>query len=339
VKNSDSNPNALELAKQGSPKAIADLLNGQLQPKGITAIVTKDRYFDREERLKIVFEYEQAKSKEKILLFTKKFFQQLNPQSIVIVMIYGRKAGNDAADWRDEIKLNNTIILENLKKSEAEVEIGNDSNQISSLSDRVKLNLLKASDFVANNDFENAKLAAEEFLLDVAKNDKKLGWSEHKKIEYLMQALYIKAVCHAYIESIESTLDILYYALEMASELPSELDIINTIKDLTESCERVEDKSVTLISKSPSLKNDDIKAIDKEIDNPKKKSKGIDFSLKIPKIGVDWIPAGIAFVLYLPLLLLLLVPVIFFGIILVSNPVGWVIIVLLIIYFIGQQNG
>jgi len=95
----------LALAKQGNTSAISKLINNQLSTKGITAIVTKHRYFDKEERLKIVFEYEQAKSKEKILLFTQKFFQKLNPQSIVMVMIYGRKAGNDAADWRDEIKL------------------------------------------------------------------------------------------------------------------------------------------------------------------------------------------------------------------------------------------
>jgi len=92
------------------------------------------------------------------------------------------------------------------------------------------------------------------------------------------------------------------------------------------------------MSASPSLKNDHIKASRKEIDNPKKKSKKDDLSLKIPKIGVDWIPAGITLVLYLPLLLLLLVPVLFFGIILISNPVSWVIIVLMIIYFAGQKN-
>jgi len=101
VKNSD----ALELAKQGSPKAIAALLNGQLRTKGVTALVTKDKYFGKEERLKIIFEYDQAKSKEKILAFTQSFFQKINPESISSAMIYGRRKGNDASDWSGEINL------------------------------------------------------------------------------------------------------------------------------------------------------------------------------------------------------------------------------------------
>lgn len=55
----------LAIARQGNPKAISTLINRQLQSKEILAIISKDKYFDKEERLKIVFEFEQAKSKRK----------------------------------------------------------------------------------------------------------------------------------------------------------------------------------------------------------------------------------------------------------------------------------
>lgn len=105
MENFELNVDVLKLAKQGNSKAIADLLNSQIESKGITAIVIKDKCSHKEERLRIIFQYEQEKSREKILLFTQRFFQKLNSQSISIVMIYGRKKGNDAADWRGEIKL------------------------------------------------------------------------------------------------------------------------------------------------------------------------------------------------------------------------------------------
>ncbi len=360
MSNSELNSNILELAKQGNPKAVADLLNGQLQPKGITAIVTKDKYFDKEERLKIVFEFEQAKSKEKILIFTQKFFQKISPQSIGRVMVYGRRKGNDASDWSGEIKLNNTNeladqvnfaskVFEDVEqkskvtsdeiKIDSETDIVNDSLQSNILAHGIMLKLKNAYDLFTSDNVEGAKSAIEDFLSCVARLDNELNWDKREQAEHLMHALYIKAVCNACLESVQSALIVLYSALKISDRYTSpELEFTSEINDLINSLEGIEDKNTTIAYTSPSLVEESHQDSDEEIGSSRETTHKNDASLENSGIGVGWIPSGIALVLYLPLFLLLLVPVLFFGVILISNPVGWVIIVLLVIYFIGQTN-
>lgn len=92
--------NLVELAKQGNPKAIAALINRQLQPKGITAKVSL-----KQDCLQVMLEAAQAPPKKICVDFLQKGLSALGLATAQKAKIYGRAAGNDIPDWVEEFDL------------------------------------------------------------------------------------------------------------------------------------------------------------------------------------------------------------------------------------------
>ncbi|GAB4187961.1 MAG: hypothetical protein Fur006_28210 [Coleofasciculaceae cyanobacterium] len=93
-------PNLLELAKQGNAKAIATLMNRQLQPKGITAkAALKDGC------LQIMLESAQVPNQEAFVAFIRKGISGLGATSIEKLKIYGRQIGEEFPSWSQELEL------------------------------------------------------------------------------------------------------------------------------------------------------------------------------------------------------------------------------------------
>ncbi|MEA5625850.1 hypothetical protein [Nostoc sp. UHCC 0251] len=93
-------PNLLELAKQGDPKAIAALMNRSLQPKGITAKVAfKDGC------LHIMLESAQVTDQQALVAFVRKGITNLETALIERVKIYGKCLGEEFPVWNQELEL------------------------------------------------------------------------------------------------------------------------------------------------------------------------------------------------------------------------------------------
>lgn len=93
-------PNILELAKQGNAKAIAILINRQLQPKGITA-----KAAFKDSCLQIILESVQVPNQKALVAFVRKGITSLGAESIQKVKVYGRKKGEDFPAWSEEFEL------------------------------------------------------------------------------------------------------------------------------------------------------------------------------------------------------------------------------------------
>ena len=93
-------PELLELAKQGNAKAIATLMNHKLQPKGITAkAALKDGC------LQMMLESAQVPDQQVLVAFVRKFIISLRAASIERVKVYGRQTGEDIPSWNREFEL------------------------------------------------------------------------------------------------------------------------------------------------------------------------------------------------------------------------------------------
>ena len=93
-------PNLLELAKQGNAKAIAALMNRQLQPKGITAkAALKDGC------LQIMLESAQLSNQQALVAFIRKGITSLGTAPIERVKVYGRQTGEEIPAWSQEFEL------------------------------------------------------------------------------------------------------------------------------------------------------------------------------------------------------------------------------------------
>ncbi|MDJ0674776.1 MAG: hypothetical protein QNJ36_05260 [Calothrix sp. MO_167.B42] len=95
-----SEPNIVELAKQGNPKAIASLINRQLNPKGITVKANL-----QDACLQIFLESLDPPIQEYILPFIQKGMSNLGIKVIKTVKIYGRQVGSSSALWTEEFNL------------------------------------------------------------------------------------------------------------------------------------------------------------------------------------------------------------------------------------------
>jgi|GEM_PF-1633402 len=94
-----SQPNLLELAKQGDVRAIAALMNRQLQPKGITAkVVLKDAC------LQVMLEAPQAPDQQAMVAFIQQGMVSLEVKSIKNVKVFGRQTGTPIS-WTHNIEL------------------------------------------------------------------------------------------------------------------------------------------------------------------------------------------------------------------------------------------
>ncbi len=93
-------PNLLQLAKQGDPKAIAALMNRSLQPKGVTAKVAfKDGC------LQIMLESAQVTDQQALVAFVRKGITSLETALIERVKIYGKCLGEEFPVWNQELEL------------------------------------------------------------------------------------------------------------------------------------------------------------------------------------------------------------------------------------------
>ncbi|WP_392535614.1 hypothetical protein [Nostoc sp. C117] len=93
-------PNLLELAKQGDTQAIASVINYLLQPKGITAKVSL-----QDGCLQIMLESFQVPEQELSVTFIHKLIIKLQATRIKSVKIYGKKAGQTSVAWIDYLNL------------------------------------------------------------------------------------------------------------------------------------------------------------------------------------------------------------------------------------------
>ncbi|MBD2509041.1 hypothetical protein H6G91_17395 [Nostoc muscorum FACHB-395] len=93
-------PNILELAKQGDVDAIASLMNRHLHPKGITAKVAfKDAW------LEVTLESAQVPNQQILVTFIRKGLTGLGAASIESVKIYGQQTGKKFPAWTKEFNL------------------------------------------------------------------------------------------------------------------------------------------------------------------------------------------------------------------------------------------
>lgn len=92
--------NILDLAKQGNPKAIAALINRQLQPKGITAKAAL-----KDSCLQVMLEATQVPGQKDSVAFIRKGITNLKAPSIEKVKVYGKQVGEEFPAWSEEFEL------------------------------------------------------------------------------------------------------------------------------------------------------------------------------------------------------------------------------------------
>ncbi len=93
-------PNILELAKQGDVQAIASLMNRHLHAKGITAKVAfKDTC------LEVMLESVKVPNQQILVPFIRKGLTALGAASVEIVKVYGQQTGKEFPAWSKEFYL------------------------------------------------------------------------------------------------------------------------------------------------------------------------------------------------------------------------------------------
>ncbi len=93
-------PNLLELAKQGDAQAIASVINYLLKAKGITSkVILKDGC------LQVMLESFQVPEQESSVTFIRKLIIKLEATPIKSIKIYGKRKGQTSVAWIDYLKL------------------------------------------------------------------------------------------------------------------------------------------------------------------------------------------------------------------------------------------
>lgn len=110
--NSTTNqPNLLELAKQGNAKAIAALINRQLQPKGITVKAAL-----KDDCLQVTAESAQVPNQQAFVEFIRKGLTNISPKSIKRVEVHGKRINTEFPAWSVKFEIgtdgNRTNTLE-----------------------------------------------------------------------------------------------------------------------------------------------------------------------------------------------------------------------------------
>lgn len=100
-----SQPNHLELAKQGDIQAIAFLMNRSLKPKGITAKTAL-----KDDCLQVMVEATEVPDQQTLTSFVHKGVVSLGVPSIRKMRIYGRKIGDKFPVWSQELDLQKTAV-------------------------------------------------------------------------------------------------------------------------------------------------------------------------------------------------------------------------------------
>jgi hypothetical protein len=121
-------PNLLELAKQGNPQAIAALMNRQLQPKGISA-----KAQIKDNCLQIMLESPQAPDQQALVAFIRKGMTTLGTKSIKRVKIYGRQTDEEVLAWSNEFDLGVQTSLTSLPASSSEIHRNQQAQVLASM--------------------------------------------------------------------------------------------------------------------------------------------------------------------------------------------------------------
>ena len=86
----------LELARNGEPQAIATLINRNLQPKGIFAIVKYEFGY-----LQICLEGQEMLRRASLIRFIREGLKRLDIDGVRLVRVYGRRKGESFFCWHD----------------------------------------------------------------------------------------------------------------------------------------------------------------------------------------------------------------------------------------------
>ncbi|MCU0565621.1 MAG: hypothetical protein MUF49_03390 [Oculatellaceae cyanobacterium Prado106] len=90
----------LEMAQQGDPQAIAELMNQSLQPRGMTATVERQG-----DCLNVLLEAEQVPNRQTLTEFVKRGISTLGVPSIRSVKVLGQQTGTGFPVWSQELAL------------------------------------------------------------------------------------------------------------------------------------------------------------------------------------------------------------------------------------------
>lgn len=154
-------PNILELAKQGDAKAIALLLNRQLQAKGITAAASL-----KDGCLQVMLEAAEAPSQQVLAAWVSKSIAGLGAASIEKVKVYGRQTGAKVPAWSQEFEVAGLKLpVANVTEGRASSSENTESNQLS-LKERAKLGDVEAIASLLNLPLQNKGITATASLQD-----------------------------------------------------------------------------------------------------------------------------------------------------------------------------
>jgi len=154
-------PNILELAKQGDAKAIALLLNRQLQAKGITAAASL-----KDGCLQVMLESAEAPSQQVLAPWVSKSIAGLGAASIEKVKVYGRQTGAKVPAWSQEFEVaGQNLPVADVTEERASSSENTESNQLS-LKERAKLGDVEAIASLLNLPLQNKGISATASLQD-----------------------------------------------------------------------------------------------------------------------------------------------------------------------------
>lgn len=157
-------PNILELAKQGDAKAIALLLNRQLQAKGITAAASL-----KDGCLQVMLEAAEAPSKQVLAGWVGKSIAGLGAASIEKVKVYGRQTGAKVPAWSQEFEVAGQKLpaadVADVTQARANSSENTESNQLG-LKERAKLGDVEAIASLLNIPLQNKGITAAVTLQD-----------------------------------------------------------------------------------------------------------------------------------------------------------------------------
>ncbi|MEO9126902.1 MAG: hypothetical protein ABI262_19790 [Microcoleus sp.] len=154
-------PNILELAKQGDAKAIALLLNRQIQSKGITAAASL-----KDGCLQVMLEATEAPSQQALAGWVSKSIAGLGAPSIEKVKVYGRQTGAKVPAWSQEFEVaGQKLPVTHVTEGRASYSENTESNQLS-LKERAKLGDVEAIASLLNLPLQNKGISATASLQD-----------------------------------------------------------------------------------------------------------------------------------------------------------------------------
>lgn len=123
-----SQQNLIELAKQGNPKAIENLINRQFQAKGITAKTAL-----KDDCLQIMLEAAQIPNQDTLASIVYKGIIKLESTNIKTLKVYGRQTGEAFPAWSQEFQLlkesDSTLINTSKAASNKETKTANKINE------------------------------------------------------------------------------------------------------------------------------------------------------------------------------------------------------------------